>query len=268
MRGPTLMPSRFFDGPAGRLHVDDGGPEGSALPVLLVHGLGGNGGQWAAQLRHLRRTRRAAALDLRGHGQSELRPGAPLSILALADDVVATADALGLERFALVGFSIGGSIAGSVAGRIPGRVASLFLVDPASAFSLRPASDKAAIAALVAPPYASLRAAVLEALEGAKPAVRARVAADLEAMPVEVLAAVLGSLPFYDATAPLERYLRHGPVLIALASAQRDDRWRLSAQLPAIKEHVVDGTSHWLMMDAPDKLQPLLEEFFGRVERS
>jgi pimeloyl-ACP methyl ester carboxylesterase len=53
------------EGPAGALAVDDGGEGG--LPVVLVHSLAGNAGHWEAQLAHLRRTRRALALDLRGH---------------------------------------------------------------------------------------------------------------------------------------------------------------------------------------------------------
>ncbi len=51
-----------------RLCVEVGG-EGSP-PVILVHGLAGDLTMWNAQLRHLWKSRRAAALDLRGHGRS------------------------------------------------------------------------------------------------------------------------------------------------------------------------------------------------------
>ena len=61
---------RFIDGPQGRIHFEDGG-SGSAVPVVFVHGNGANLTQWRAQLDHVRKTRRAVALDLRGMGKSD-----------------------------------------------------------------------------------------------------------------------------------------------------------------------------------------------------
>src|SRR5687768_15795797 len=62
------LASGFVDGPAGKIRVDDGGSGG--VPVLFVHGLSGRHDVWKSQLGHLRASRRAAALDLRGHGES------------------------------------------------------------------------------------------------------------------------------------------------------------------------------------------------------
>jgi len=253
------------EGPAGKLHIDDGGASSGGLPVLFVHGLGGNATHWGAQVRHLRRSRPAAALDLRGHGRSELREGARISIPDLAEDVAAAADALGWKKLVLAGFSIGGSVAGCYAGRNPQRVAGLFLVDPASAFHRRPQADKDAIVAAARPPFRDLRASVLE-LQEARPAVREKVAADFDAVPLERSAALLASLTWYDAISPLERYLQSGPVLIALAASNRGNPHRLAAVLPQIEERVIEDTSHWVMLDAPDEVQPLLDGFLRRVE--
>lgn len=255
----------IVEGAAGKLHVDDGGPASGALPVLLVHGLGGNSSHWAAQLRSLRRSRRAAALDLRGHGRSELRDGARISIEDLAGDVAAAADALAWKKFVLAGFSIGGSIAGCYAGRNPQRVAGLFLVDPASAFDRRPQADKDSIRAVARPPYGELRASVLE-LSAARPAVRHKISADFDAVPLDRSAALLSSLTDYDATSALERYLKSGPVLIALSAENRDNPYRLAALVPHVEERVIEDTSHWIMLDAPDEVQPLLDGFLERLE--
>lgn len=43
-------PADQVQGPAGTLHVDDGGTGG--VPVVFVHGYGGNSEQWSAQLAH------------------------------------------------------------------------------------------------------------------------------------------------------------------------------------------------------------------------
>lgn len=43
-RSPTPV-QQVIDGPAGRLFVDDGGG-GASMPVVLIHSLAGNSGQW------------------------------------------------------------------------------------------------------------------------------------------------------------------------------------------------------------------------------
>jgi hypothetical protein len=84
---PPESVSVWVPGPAGNLYVRDGGDAKSGrLPVLLVHSLAGNGGQWALQLDHLRRRRRAVAIDLRGHGESDPADDGDYSIPGLAGD--------------------------------------------------------------------------------------------------------------------------------------------------------------------------------------
>src|SRR5688572_7504733 len=52
----------WIPGPAGRIYIDDGG-EGGGLPVVFAHSYAGNTTHWAAQLAHLRASRRAVAFD-------------------------------------------------------------------------------------------------------------------------------------------------------------------------------------------------------------
>src|SRR5436305_342754 len=109
---PPESLSVWIAGPAGNLFVRDGGPAGSgALPVLFLHSLAGNGGQWALQLDHLRRHRRAVALDFRGHGESDPAEDGDYSVHGLMGDVAAVADQLGLRRFLLAGHSLGAAVA-------------------------------------------------------------------------------------------------------------------------------------------------------------
>lgn len=112
------------------LFVDDGGPTSStALPVVFVHSFGGNTTHWAAQLEHLRHTRRAIALDLRGSGKSGPPDDGDYSIEALARDVASVVDSLDLRRLVLVGHSQGATTALAYAGAHPERVAGLVLID-------------------------------------------------------------------------------------------------------------------------------------------
>lgn len=85
----------WIDGPQRKLCVDDGGKGG--LPVVLVHSNGGNRTHWAAQLSHLRQSRRAIAFDLRGMGESARAANGDYSVEAFADDVAVVADALTMK---------------------------------------------------------------------------------------------------------------------------------------------------------------------------
>lgn len=76
---------------------------------------------------------RVVRFDTRGHGGSPVPPG-PYSMAALADDVVAVADRLGVDRFGYVGLSLGGAIGQVLALDHPGRVTSLVLCSTAPVF--------------------------------------------------------------------------------------------------------------------------------------
>jgi pimeloyl-ACP methyl ester carboxylesterase len=110
-----------------RLHFQEAGRGGR--PVMLVHGFTADSWEVAGLLEPLAaRGWHAVAPDLRGHGRSE-RPTDPAaySFELLAEDVLALADDLGWDRFAVVGHSMGGAIAQLVALDHPERVAALVL---------------------------------------------------------------------------------------------------------------------------------------------
>ncbi len=114
-----------------RLHHTITGDTGPA--VVLGPSLGTTGELWGELAADLSRDHRVVSLDLRGHGRSPVPPG-PYTVEALAADVVATADGLGLDRFAYVGLSIGGAI-GQVLGLDHGdRLSSLVLCCTAPVF--------------------------------------------------------------------------------------------------------------------------------------
>src|SRR5688572_25472652 len=93
--GKIILTSKYIKGPAGKIFIDDGGQGG--IPVLMIHSFGGNTGHWKEQLTHLRPGRRAIALDLRGHGQSDAPPGNDYHVQSLSNDIAAVADSLDLD---------------------------------------------------------------------------------------------------------------------------------------------------------------------------
>ena len=113
------------------------GPEGGR-PVLLLHAWGESRRSFDRLLPLLPASVRVAAVDQRGHGQSD-KPSTGYSLGAMAADVVGFIDAIGFESAVMVGSSSGGYVAQQVAVAAPDRVAALVLVG--SPLSLRGRPD-------------------------------------------------------------------------------------------------------------------------------
>lgn len=98
-----------------------------AEPLLLVHGLGSTGADWAFQIEALAEHFRVLVPDLPGAGRSPLR-GAH-SISGYADAVIELLDTWRLTRVHVIGFSMGGAVALQMALQAPSRVARLITIN-------------------------------------------------------------------------------------------------------------------------------------------
>jgi len=99
------------------------------VPVLALHGWLDSAASYDA-LAPLLPEARLVALDLPGHGHSDSRPpGVHYHFVDYVPDVVAAADALGWERFALLGHSLGGGIASFAAAILPERVTRVAMIE-------------------------------------------------------------------------------------------------------------------------------------------
>jgi pimeloyl-ACP methyl ester carboxylesterase len=110
------------------LVVDEAGEGGR--PLLLVHGFTGCRDDFSLLIPTLVDAGwHVVAPDLRGHGDSD-QPASEddYGVGIFAGDQLALADALGWDRFALLGHSMGGAIAQDMALRAPGRVDALVLL--------------------------------------------------------------------------------------------------------------------------------------------
>lgn len=105
--------------------------DGTGQPVLLLHGVGSHLDAWDGVVAALKHRWQFIRFDQRGHGESD-KPAGPYSLDDFSGDAMGVADALGLARFHLVGFSLGGLIAQAVALRCPERLLSLTLVSTVS----------------------------------------------------------------------------------------------------------------------------------------
>lgn len=99
------------------------------VPLLLLHGFGNEAHLWDDFAPAVAPYYRVLAWDARGHGDSGWDPERRYDPETLADDLECATRELGIERFVLVGFSMGGRVATVFAGRHPQRLAGLVLVD-------------------------------------------------------------------------------------------------------------------------------------------
>lgn len=104
--------------------------QGTGAPLILLHGFSGAKEDFVEHFDRFVGVHRVVAFDHRGHGES----GKPAdtraySLRRLASDTLEVADALGIDRFRLLGSSMGGMVAQHVVLDCPERVEALVLMN-------------------------------------------------------------------------------------------------------------------------------------------
>jgi N-formylmaleamate deformylase len=98
-------------------------------PLVLLHGIGSRGSSWWPVIDALARHFHLYQIDLRGHGDSG-KPEHGYSVEVFAEDLQAVLEALGLERPAIMGHSLGGLVTLYWASQHSSDAAALVLEDP------------------------------------------------------------------------------------------------------------------------------------------
>ena len=101
---------------------------GEGTPVTLLHGFTQNGRSWMEVISRMPAGWMWIVPDLRGHGETQTRPGAPCTMDACTRDLELLWHHLGVPRTHLVGYSMGGRLALHVAATRPERILSLLTI--------------------------------------------------------------------------------------------------------------------------------------------
>lgn len=254
-RGVTFVRER--SGPAG------------APTVLLLHGLSATAlVNWFPAFGPLSRHFRVVALDHRGHGRG-IRVARRFRLADCADDAVALADVLGIERFVAVGYSMGGPIASLATHRHPDRIAGIVLCATARNFARRGPQRRARVLAPVlslasrAVPGAVWRASLRAMLIGriSDPELRALVDSDLKGTQPRAVLEAAGALNRFSS----RTWIGELGVTAAVVVTERDSlvpprrQHALAASIPGASVHSVDG-DHSACVTRADLFVPALIE--------
>lgn len=239
------------------------GPPGAPALVLL-HGLTASSDlNWFPSFEALGRSFRVVSYDHRGYGDC----GDPGTLEDCADDAVAVADALGIDRLVAVGYSMGGAIAQLVWRRHPRRVRGLVLCATATVFRVT-ARERAKAAGLRASAAAARRvpalgrryvgATLIRRFEGSP--LRPWAVAELHRHHPAAILDCAASLARFSS----KRWIGGVDVPTAVVVTRRDvlvPPWRqreLARAVPGASVHEVDG-DHGAFL-APDRFVPVLVE--------
>ena len=95
--------------------------------IVFIHGLSDDLNYWSKLEYNFSKEYKTLSYDLRGHGKSDLANN-EVSVELITSDIMKLLEKLDIDKFNLIGFSLGGSIAINIAEKYPERVNKLVLL--------------------------------------------------------------------------------------------------------------------------------------------
>lgn len=240
---------------------------GTGDPALVfIHGGFADRSYFALQVAHFAGRRRVVALDLRGHGESGI-PG-EVTIDDFAADVLAVADAAGIESVILCGHSMAGIVGLKVALARPELVRGVAMVEGTVLFPehVRQAGLTQLVPALAGEcwfePLSGYFHGRIIAPQDPEELVQ-RVLADARRTSPEFARTLFASLFSSDYAVELEKV--RCPLLYIHAKTPTDLRRLRELRPDALIEQMVDS-GHYPMLTAPDQVNAMLDRFLEVLE--
>lgn len=245
---------------------------GQGGPALVfIHGWCCNRTFWAPQIKHFAEHQQVVAIDLAGHGKSDLGRQ-DWTMAAFGQDVAAVVRQLNLPRVILVGHSMGGPAMLEAGALLQDELAGLIAVDaftdPDEAFTYRQITDYCRPFEEDFPK--TMREALLHEEDffrkGTDPQLKDRIVAVMTAAPPEMgRSAFLGMLDFANTRQrPLMGAVK---VPFVCINAKRDEAKVADGRKHAPQFEVVTlpESGHFLMMEHPAEFNALLAEQVKKI---
>ncbi|MSS72552.1 MAG: alpha/beta hydrolase [Candidatus Latescibacteria bacterium] len=232
--------------------------------VVFIHGFCQSSVFWKEALTRLPAGHRGFALDLKGFGDSDKPPG-PYGIPIFADEILAFADAMGLDRFVLVGNSMGGVVCQSFATRYAHRLSKLVLVST-GAYARNPAGAQERAEKFLT--MAWDRSYFEESVKGFF-AIRPENWEDLVDVAMKPCREALAQTGLSSASLNFLEALRQVRVPTLIVQGERDtsrtpeDGKEIQEAIPGSVLHVLAGAGHTPQLERPDLFYPLFLDFLA-----
>jgi pimeloyl-ACP methyl ester carboxylesterase len=245
-----------------RIHVEEQGSGDFAL--VFLHYYGGSSRTWDKVIAALPKSYRTFAMDHRGWGESDA-PASGYGLADLADDAQGVIEALELNRFVLIGHSMGGKVAQLMASRRPNGLAGLVLVAPSPPQPMATTPEAREAMAGVYATRESIGAAIDQVLTAKilSPKDREQVIEDSLRGAPQARSASLEDITRDVAAIDV-------PTVVIAGELDRVDsvdllKAELLSRVPHAALHVLPGTGHLSPLESPQELGGLIGAFAAQV---
>ena len=238
------------------------------VSLVFVHGWTCDRSYWRGQLEFFAQNHRVVALDLAGHGESGLNRD-DWTLPAFGQDVVAVMDSLELKRVVLIGHSMGGPVIVEAARIAPQNVIGLVGVDTLQDPDA-PSMTQEAVRRSIERFEKSFKSAMRELVSVAMfvsdsdPTLKSWIVEDMASAVPEVGIGALRSTLIWQSTSRSEA-LAALPAPLRLINSSLFPTNSAALERYGMDVVIMSGVGHFLMMEAPEKFNPLLasaiEEF-------
>jgi pimeloyl-ACP methyl ester carboxylesterase len=234
------------------------------IEIVFLHYWGGSARTWNPVTNLLSRDFRTIAIDLRGWGESE-RPATGYTIRNQADDVEGVIRQLGLQKYYLVGHSMGAKIAEVLASRKPKGLEGLILVGGASPTPSKVPPEQRNAMVHVYDSRESILGAIINVLTSKK------LTADYQEQVIEdSLKAGKEAKHAWPTSGMVEDISDlldiACPALIIAGEKDKVDspemlRIEVLPRIPGARFHLILGVGHLLPLEAPEEVSQAVRDF-------
>jgi pimeloyl-ACP methyl ester carboxylesterase len=241
---------------------------GSEPALVFVHGWAGRRQHWDEQLETCAEDHLVVRVDLGGHGESGT-DRKRWTVAAFAEDVAAVVNSLGLTRVVLIGHSLGGSVVVSAASLLGDRVVGVIGVDTWSALGADSAPEDVQSSVLLPEMRSDFRSGSARFVQlmcgpAASPELVSRLTDEVASMPPDVAIGVMEAAGEGYLQA-LEEGLGSLQVPIsAISSETFRPKDPVAFASYGIRNVVIPGSGHYLMLERPDEFNAVLTSAIAR----
>jgi pimeloyl-ACP methyl ester carboxylesterase len=234
------------------------------VTLVFIHGWGGDGRYWSNQVPYFASKYRVVTMDLAGHGNSGSQRE-DYTVEAFGQDVVAVLEAVDAKKAILVGHSMSGTIALQAAVLAPDRVIGLVGVDTLQDMGKSWGDEGKQFYDFLAADFKTNTTKAIGDMfpKNADPVLVETVARDISSAPRDI---ALSTMKNYVQAKDLDYVSKlHIPIKCVNADLWPTNVERNKQLVPSFEMALMKGYGHFIMLEAPDQFNPLLERMIKSI---